>query len=86
YGQPLDPALVGEVREMPGGGVIAAVDGQQVLLGNARLMAQHGIRLPDAQDTGTISHVAVGGRYAGSIQVTDTTKPCAREALSRLRA
>lgn len=86
YGQPLDPALVGEVREMPGGGVIAAVDGQQVLLGNARLMAQHGIRLPDAQDTGTISHVAVGGRYAGSIQVSDTTKPCAREALSRLRA
>ncbi|NLX83253.1 MAG: cadmium-translocating P-type ATPase [Clostridiales bacterium] len=86
YGQPLNPAAVGEVQEMPGGGVYALVDGQTVLLGNARLMAQHGIKLEDAKDMLTTSHVALNGSYLGYIQVADTTKPCAQEALSRLRA
>lgn len=85
HGQPLDPALVSEVEEMPGGGVKALVDGREVLLGNPRLMAAHGIQLPENEHQGTVSHVAADGAYIGSITVEDMVKPCAREALSRLK-
>jgi Cd2+/Zn2+-exporting ATPase len=85
YQQVPDSSRVQDVTEMPGGGVRATVDGRQVLVGNARLMASQGIQYPLTEDTGTISHVALDGQYAGSIHVSDIIKPCAKEALARLR-
>lgn len=82
----LDPARVTDVQEMAGGGVQAMVDGQAVIVGNARLMQAHEIALPDyASTAGTVSHVAIAGAYAGSIQVNDLIKPCAAQALQQLR-
>ena len=81
----LDASLVQQVEEVPGGGVKARVSGHEVLLGNARLMAANGIALPGGEHQGTLSHVAADGLYIGSITVQDTVKPCAREALSRLK-
>lgn len=83
---PLDPVRTAEVREMPGGGVLAVVDGKQVLVGNARLMESHGIAVPRQEQRGTLSLVVIDGQYAGSIQVEDRVKPCAKEALRRLKA
>ena len=85
YQQVPDSSRVQDVTEMPGGGVKATVDGRQVLVGNARLMASQGIQCPPTEDTGTISHIALDGQYAGSIHVSDIIKPCAKEALARLR-
>jgi Cd2+/Zn2+-exporting ATPase len=48
-------------------------------------MAAHGIPLPETDHSGTVSHVARDGAYIGSITVEDTVKPCAREALARLK-
>ena len=85
HGRELDASLVTDVEEMPGGGVKARVNGHTVLLGNPRLMAAHGIPLPETDHSGTVSHVALDGAYIGSITVEDTVKPCAREALARLK-
>ncbi len=85
YGAPLDPARVRDVTEMPGGGVKAVIDGREVLVGNARLLNDHGISIPDTEDTGTLSHVVVSGVYQGSLLFEDEIKPCARQALLRLR-
>ncbi len=85
YGAPLDPARVRDVTEMPGGGVRAVVDGQEVLVGNARLLNDYGISIPDTEDTGTLSHVVASGEYQGSLLFEDEIKPCARQALLRLR-
>ncbi len=85
HGFPLDPARVSGVTELAGGGVVALVDGQEVLVGNARLLRNHGMDVPDTADTGTLSHVVKGGVYQGSILVEDQIKPCARQALLRLR-
>ena len=84
--QALQPDRVSAITEQPGGGVSALVDGRRVLVGNARLMEKHGIALPGTKEHSTISHVAVDGVYAGYLEVSDQVKPCAREALDRLRA
>ena len=85
YKGELDPSLVSDIKERHGGGVKAQVEGRDVLVGNARLMRENGIILPEGLDEGTVSHVARDGIYLGSLIVSDEIKPCARQALQRLR-
>jgi Cu2+-exporting ATPase len=76
-----------------GEGLVATVDGRQVLLGNARLMANRGVDVAalageaDALATAgkTPMYMAVDSRAAGIIAVADTVKPSAREAVRTLR-
>lgn len=86
FGRPLDPARVKDVTELPGGGVRAMVDGQEVLVGNARMLKNYQVEIPETEDTGTLSHVVISGVYQGSILFEDEIKPCARQALLRLRS
>ena len=83
WGGPVDEA--GEVLELPGGGVLAQINGQQVLTGNARMLASHGVSVPEAQENGTLVHVAADGVYQGYLAISDLVKPCARQALEKLR-
>ncbi len=86
YDQAPDPARASQVKEQPGGGISALVDGLQVVVGSARLLKDQGVPLPeDIPSAGTMSHVAVDGAYAGSILVTDQVKPCAAQAMAGLR-
>jgi Cd2+/Zn2+-exporting ATPase len=80
----MDASRVKDVSELPGGGVRALVDGEEVLVGNRRLMEKHGITAL-GEAPGTVSHVARNGAYVGSLVVSDEIKPCARQALRRLR-
>ncbi|MBQ5973734.1 MAG: cadmium-translocating P-type ATPase [Oscillospiraceae bacterium] len=85
YGKAVDPERIGEVTESAGRGIRARVDGRELLLGSARLLADDGIAVPPAADAGTVVHAACGGRYLGRIVISDEVKPGAREALSALR-
>ena len=79
---------VENVEELAGHGVHATVDGRQVLAGNARLMAQAGIVIPEADNLpgGTVIHVAVDSVYAGSILAADRPKEGIQKALADLKA
>ena len=85
-GSPVDEARVTDVREEAGGGVIARVDGRQVVCGNARLMERLGIPCDECHSLGTVVHVAVDGQYCGHILIADRLKPRAPEAVRALRA
>lgn len=71
-----------EVQELAGKGVIATVDGERIAVGNTRLM--HTIHAPYPADAEGIL-VARERTYIGSILVTDTVKPTAKEAIELLR-
>jgi Cd2+/Zn2+-exporting ATPase len=75
-----------QAQELPGGGVIACVQGQTVLAGNARMLEERGIPVPDAHENGTLVHLAADGEYQGYLVIADRVKPCARQALEKLRA
>ena len=83
---PTDPARLTAVEEIAGQGVVCAVDGRQVLVGSAALLAAHGLVAP-APDTavGTIVHVAAAGEYLGYLVIADAVKEGAAEALAAIR-
>jgi len=85
YGLPLDRQRTAEIQEQPGFGVTLQIDGQQVLLGNRKLLEQSGIDPPENDDVGTPVYLAVAGRYAGTLLIADQLRDDAAAAVVRLR-
>ena len=86
YGKEIDRARVSDIREIPGGGVIAKVDRQEVAAGNDKLMNQLGVSFIPCHSVGTIIHMAVDGRYMGHIVISDVVKPNAKPAVQALKS
>ena len=85
YGKPVDRNRVTDIEEISGNGVIAKVDGVSVAAGNAKLMKKLGIAYQECHHVGTVVHMAVDGRYAGHILISDIIKPHAKEAIVELK-
>lgn len=85
YGKPIDKNRVSDVEEIGGHGLTAKVDGKVVAAGNAKLMKKLGIEYHDCSHVGTIVHVAIDGKYAGHILISDVIKEHAAEAISALK-
>lgn len=77
---------VENLKEIPGRGISAVVEGRQVCAGNRMMMEELGFSPEEVQAGGTVVYAAVDGSYAGCILLEDTVKPGAREALAELRA
>ena len=86
YGKEIDRSRVTDIREISGNGVTAMVDGIQVAAGNSKLMDKLGVKWIDCHQAGTIIHMAMDGRYAGHIVISDIEKPHAKEAVRALRS
>ena len=85
YGKETDRSRVTDIQEISGNGVIAKVDGVDVAAGNSKLMDKLGVKWIDCHQSGTIIHMAVDGRYAGHIVISDIEKPHAKEAVRALK-
>ncbi len=84
YGKPADKNRVTDLEEISGHGVTAKVDGVSVAAGNGKLMQKLGIEYKDCHHVGTIVHVAIDGKYAGHILISDMIKPNAKAAIEGL--
>ncbi len=84
-GRDLDRSRVTDIQELSGHGIQAKVDGRQTAAGNEKLMARLGLTCPEWTGVGTAVHVAVEGRYAGLIILSDVLKPQAAEAVRDLK-
>ena len=85
YGKDLDRSRVSNVREMSGGGIIATVDGREIAAGNDKLMDSLGIAYIPCHQAGTVIHLAIDGKYAGHLLISDKEKPHSKEAVSELK-
>ena len=85
YGKPLDPSRVTDVEEISGNGVTAKVDGVRVAAGNSKLMEKLSVDCMECHSVGTVVHMAVNGKYAGHILISDQIKPHAKEAIAALK-
>ena len=85
YGKEIDRSRVTDIQEISGNGVTAKVDGVDVAAGNSKLMDKLGVKWIDCHQSGTIIHMAVDGRYAGHIVISDIEKPHAKEAVRALK-
>lgn len=85
YGKKVDRNRVSDIEEISGHGIIAKVDGHSVAAGNSKLMQKLGIDYLDCHSIGTIIHMAIDGKYAGHIVISDVVKPHSKEALAALK-
>lgn len=85
YGQDIDKSLVTDVEEIGGEGVKANVSGHKVAAGNRKLMTRLGLEYAECNQVGTQVHVALDGRYAGLILISDLLKPHAKQAIEELK-
>ena len=84
YGKEIDRSRVTDIEEVGGRGILAKVDGVSVAAGNHKLMEQLGIDFIDCHSVGTIIHMAVDGKYAGHIVISDVVKPNSKKAIEQL--
>ena len=84
-GKELDRERVRNIKELPGKGVVAEVDGVSVAAGNEKLMAGLGIETIPCRSVGTVIHIALDGSYAGHILISDIEKPHSKEAIAALK-
>lgn len=73
------------ISETAGRGVCASIDGQSVLVGNARLMRENGVECAEKNTAGTTVHVAADGKYLGYIVISDEIKSEAHDAIAALK-
>ena len=85
YGKEIDRTRVSDIQEISGNGVIAKVDGMEVAAGNDKLMKHLNIPYRDCHQTGTIIHMAINGKYAGHIVISDIIKPHSKAAIAELK-
>ena len=86
YGQPLDMNRVNDAKEVAGHGIQVQIDGQEVFIGNEKLMRAQNITPAACESIGTVIYVACDGKYAGAIVISDTIKDGAKEAIRGMKA
>ena len=85
YGKPIDRSRVSDIEEISGHGLTATVDGMKIAIGNDKLMEKLGVDCIPCHCVGTILHIAIDGKYAGHIVISDIEKPDARAAIAALK-
>ncbi len=84
-GKDIDKSRITDVQEISGHGVKATVDGKVVLAGNKKLMEKYDVDYTKTEKIGTVVYVAVDGKYAGYILISDVLKSTSVEAVNRLK-
>ena len=85
YPDEQDDCVISDVQETAGHGIIAKVNGRSVAVGNSKLMEKVGAEWRPCHHEGTIIHVAIEGKYAGHIVISDRIKEDSALAIERLK-
>ena len=85
YNKPIDENQITNTQELPGLGIIAKIEEQDVLVGNEKLMEQKQIHYEKSKDIGTVLYVAINGKYVGHIVIADTIKKDAMQTIKELK-
>ncbi|HRM38435.1 MAG TPA: heavy metal translocating P-type ATPase, partial [Trichococcus flocculiformis] len=86
YGKTIAEEKITSTNDIPGHGLQVVVDGQEILVGNVKMMEKFGIAHAATHETGTVVHIAVDKQYAGYILIADAIKADAKAAISGLKA
>lgn len=85
YGKAINEKLVTKTKELKGKGIIAKVESKEVLVGNEKLMIEYNVGYIKSNDIGTVIHIAIDKKYAGSITISDRIKEDAYKAVKEFR-
>ena len=83
--EPINQEKLYQYQEIPGRGIRVQYDKSRILMGNRELLAEEGLEIKPDKDQRARVYLAVDGRYAGSIIVSDELKEDAAPAVDQLR-
>lgn len=70
--------------EKPGHGIIARYLGEEILVGNLKLLKEFNIVVPEENETDTVIYIALEKVYMGKIVVADLPKPSSKKTIEDL--
>lgn len=85
YGKEIDKSKIRDVKEIAGHGIEAEIGEHKILAGNKKLCEMHGIEVDDCEQTGTILHICIDGKYAGHIVISDKIKDNSAKMITELK-
>ena len=86
YGHEIDRSIIGKIEEISGKGISAEIEGHKIQIGNSKLMMDSGIDYISSGHSGTLIYIAVDGKFAGEIVISDIVKPQSAEAIKKLNS
>lgn len=85
YKKEIDKSRISEYKEISGNGISAKLDGENVYVGNSKLMQSIGIKIGKEETLGTVVYVAKSEKYIGKIVIADEIKTDAKETIKNLK-
>lgn len=85
YGKEIRPEIVEDIQEISGNGIIAKVEGNEILAGNHKLMKEKNIEYKECKEIGTVVYIAKNREYLGYILIADSIKDDAKEIVKKLK-
>ena len=86
YGKEIEKEYIKDYKEFSGHGISVNIKGEEVLIGNHKLMMDNNIRCNEVDVVGTVVYVAVNGQYRGNIIIQDEIKQDSKEAIRKLKS
>ncbi len=74
-----------EIEEIAGKGIKAVSEKETIVCGNADLMRLENVEFKQLENDKTTVYISINGTFEGAIELTDTVKPNAKQALSDLK-
>lgn len=85
YGKEIDAGKIKDYVELAGNGIKTIIDDKEILIGNSKLMKSHNIACKDVRPYSAV-HIAVDGKYAGYIVISDTIKKDSKDTVKALKS
>lgn len=85
YGSKIDVGKIKDYVELAGNGIKTIIDDKKILIGNSKLMKSHNIACKDVRPYSAV-HIAVDGKYAGYIVISDTIKKDSKDTVKALKS
>lgn len=73
------------IKDIPGKGLSGELEGEEILLGNSKLLKENKILVEEVESSGTMIYVAKNGEFLGHIEIADSIKKDARETIKELK-
>lgn len=80
-----DENKIEDLEEISGKGIKANIFFRNTLIGNSKLLEEHGVKFKPTKETGTVVYVAVDGEYKGHILISDSIKDDSKDGIKALK-
>ena len=85
YGKEIDEKQIQDIDELSGRGIVSKIENKEILVGNEKLMNDKQIKFDKCKDIGTVLYIAINGKFAGYIVISDKIKKDSKKAIEDLK-